>query len=99
MKTRATRQKSSRLVGKFGAARRDGARVAARVGVGESVFVGVAREADRVPRAAHPWGLRDGQPTLPHPSRFALARRAHANRTTLVATAHATAHAHPVCLC
>ena len=34
------------------AAEQAGARIAARVGVGESVFVGVARKADRVPLTA-----------------------------------------------
>jgi hypothetical protein len=50
-----------------------------REGVGESVFVGVAREAgSRVAvRCSH-----------------TLTRIAHAHRCTLVATAHATAHTH-----
>jgi hypothetical protein len=38
-------------------------RVAGRVGEGGSVFVCGTRETESDPRAAHPLGLRDGQPT------------------------------------
>ena len=45
-----------------------------------SEFVGATQEAEGVQRAAHPWGA-SGQTAHPaHPSRFALARRAHASR-------------------
>ena len=57
-----------------------------------------ARPQAGSPRVAHPKGLRDGQPTPPTPrasrSPVAHTQIAHASRTTLIATAHATAHGH-----
>ena len=52
------------------------------------------RRGFRGPLTLTPQGLRDGQPTPPYPRFAPLAQIAHASRTTLVATAHATAHAH-----